>query len=121
MCSRLVHLAKTPILTIDNMLLDLLWHSSFVPSWHRAVQLSYSLAQTRGCMIVDDDVISIYMPKELERLESLRVQEFIHTRVYNVNLLKKGEMDIDLPTLFHASGWSFVIRFLRSPLLVEGI
>jgi hypothetical protein len=54
-------------------------------------------------------------------LESLRVQEFIHTLVYDVNLLKKGEMDIDVPTLFRAVGWSFVMRFLGSPLLVEGI
>jgi hypothetical protein len=34
MCSRLVHLVKTPVLTIDNMMLDLLWPSSFVPSSH---------------------------------------------------------------------------------------
>jgi hypothetical protein len=71
MCSHLVHLAETPILTTDNMLLDLLWSSSFLPSWHRAAQLSYSPAQTGGRKIVDDDDISIYMPKELERLESL--------------------------------------------------
>jgi hypothetical protein len=70
---------------------------------------------------VDDNDISIYAPEELERLESLRVQEFIHTRVYDVNLLKKGEMDVNLPTLFCAIGWSFVMRFLGSPLLVEGI
>jgi hypothetical protein len=121
MCSRLVHLAKTPVLTIDNMLLDLLWCSSFVPSWHRAVQLRYSPAQTRGRKIVDDDDISIYTPEELKRLESLLIQEFVHTRVYDVNLLMKGEMDVDLPTLFHVIGWSFVMRFLGSPLLVEGI
>jgi hypothetical protein len=30
-------------------------------------------------------------------------------------------MDIDLPTLFRAARWSFVMRFLGSPLLVEGI
>jgi hypothetical protein len=70
---------------------------------------------------MDDDDISIYMPEELERLESLWVQEFVHTRVYNVNLLKKGEMDIDLPTLFCAIGWSFVMRLLGSPRLVEGV
>jgi hypothetical protein len=70
---------------------------------------------------MDDDDISIYMPKELERLESLRVREFIHNRVYDVNLLKKGEMDVNLSTLFHVIGWSFVMRFLASPLLVEGI
>jgi hypothetical protein len=38
---------------------------------------------------VDDDDISIYTPEELERMESLQVQEFIHTCVYDVNLLKK--------------------------------
>jgi hypothetical protein len=88
----------------DNMLLDLLWSSSFVPSWRRATQLSYSPAQTGGHKIMDDDDISIYTPEELERLESLRVREFIHTRVYDVNLLKNGEIDIDLPTLFRAVG-----------------
>jgi hypothetical protein len=38
-----------------------------------------------------------------------------------VNLLKKGEMDVDVPTLFRAVGWSFVMRFLGSALLVERI
>jgi hypothetical protein len=70
---------------------------------------------------VDDDDISSYTPEELERLESLWVFEFIHTCVYDVNLLKKGEMDVDLPTLFRTVGWSFVMRFWLSPLLVEGI
>jgi hypothetical protein len=41
--------------------------------------------------------------------------------VYDVNLLKNGEMDVDLPTLFRVVGWSFVMRFWGSPLLVEGI
>jgi hypothetical protein len=70
---------------------------------------------------VDGDDISIYTSEEFERLESLWVREFIHTRVYDVNLLKKGEMDVKLPTLFHAVGWSFVMRFQGSPLLVEWI
>jgi hypothetical protein len=70
---------------------------------------------------MDDDDISIHTLKELERLESLWVWEFIHTSVYDVNLLMKGEMDIDLPTPFCAIGWSFVMRFLGSPRLVEGI
>jgi hypothetical protein len=121
MCSRLVHLTETPILTIDNMLLNLLRSSSFVPSWHRVAQLSYSPAQTGDRKIVNDDDISIYKMEELERLESLRVRDLVHTCVYNVNLLKKWEMDIDLPTLFRVIGWSFVMRFLGSPLLVEGI
>jgi hypothetical protein len=45
--------------------------SSFVLSWHRAAQLSYSLAQIGGRKIMDDDDITIYMPEELARLESL--------------------------------------------------
>jgi hypothetical protein len=71
MCSHLVHLAKTLVLTIDNMLLDLLRSSSFVPSWHKAAQLSYSNTQTGGRKIVDDDGICIYMSEELERSEAL--------------------------------------------------
>jgi hypothetical protein len=71
MCSRLVHLAKTPILTIDNMLLDLLQSSSFVPCWHRATQLSNRPTQIGGRKILDYDDISIYTPEELERSESL--------------------------------------------------
>jgi hypothetical protein len=70
---------------------------------------------------MDDDDISICTPEELERLESLWVQEFIHTRVHDVNLLKKAKMDVDLPTLFRAVGWRFVLRLLGRPLLVEGI
>jgi hypothetical protein len=71
MCSCIVHLAETPVLTIDNMLVDLLRSSSCVPSWRRATQLSYSPAQTRGRKILDDNGISIYTPEELERLKSL--------------------------------------------------
>jgi hypothetical protein len=65
MCSRLVHLAKTSVLTIDNMSLDLLRSSSFVPSCHKATQLSYNPAQTGCRKIMDDDDISIYTPEEL--------------------------------------------------------
>jgi hypothetical protein len=68
MCSCLVHLAETPVLTIDNMLLDLLRSSSFVPSWHRATQLSYNPAQTGGRKIMDDNDIFIYTSEQLERL-----------------------------------------------------
>jgi hypothetical protein len=53
---------------------------------------------------MDNNDISIYTPEELERLESLRVQEFVHTHVYDVILLKKEEIDVDLPTLFRAVG-----------------
>jgi hypothetical protein len=82
--------------------------------------LGYS-PQIEGRKIMDDDDISVYMSEELERLESVQIREFVHTHVYDVNLLKKEEMDVNLPTLFHVVGWSFVMRFLGSPLLVEGI
>jgi hypothetical protein len=71
MCSHLVRLAETPVHTIDNMLLDLLWSSCFVPSWQKATQLSYNPVQNRGHKIMDDDDISIYTLEELERLQSL--------------------------------------------------
>jgi hypothetical protein len=103
-CSRLVHLAKKLILVIDNLLFDLLRFLSFLPSCHSAAQLSYSPTQTEGRKIMDNDDISIYTPEELERLESLQVQEFIHTRVYDVNLLKKGEIDVNLPAPFRTVG-----------------
>jgi hypothetical protein len=66
-----VHLAEIPVLTIDNLLLDLLQSSYFVPSCHGAVQLSYSPKQTGGHKIMDDDDIFIYTPEELERFKSL--------------------------------------------------
>jgi hypothetical protein len=75
-----------------------------MPSCHRAAQLSYNPAQTEGRKIMDDDDNSIYTPEALERLESLQFQEFVHTHVYDVNLLKKGKMDVDLPTLFRGIG-----------------
>jgi hypothetical protein len=71
MCPRQVHLAEPPVQTIDNMLLHLLWSLSFVPSWHRAAQLSYSPMQIEGRKIMDDDDISIYMAEAMETIESL--------------------------------------------------
>jgi hypothetical protein len=38
-------------------------------------------------------------------LESLHVREFIHTRVYDVNLLERVGLDIELPTILHTIGW----------------
>jgi hypothetical protein len=62
---------RNTVLTIDNMLFKLLWSLSFVSSWHKATQLSYSTTQARGLKIVDNDDISIYTLEKLERLETL--------------------------------------------------
>jgi hypothetical protein len=51
------------------MLLNLLQSSSFMPSWHKAAQLSYNPAQTEGHKIMDNDDISIHTPEKSERLE----------------------------------------------------
>jgi hypothetical protein len=37
-----------------------------------------------------------------------------------VNLLKKGEMDVDLPTLFCTVGWSFVEEIRQIEHTMEG-
>jgi hypothetical protein len=50
---------QNTILTIDNVLLDLLRSSFFVPSCHRATQLSDNPAQTGGHKIMDYNDISI--------------------------------------------------------------
>jgi hypothetical protein len=39
MYSHLVYLAETLVLTIDNMLLNLLRSLAFVPSWHRVLKI----------------------------------------------------------------------------------
>jgi hypothetical protein len=46
---------------------------------------------------IDDDNISICIYEELARFESLCVQEFAHTHVYDVSLLKCVDLDIELP------------------------
>jgi hypothetical protein len=47
---------------------------------------------------IDDD-IPIHSDKELARFESLRMQEFAFTRVYDVSLLEHVGLDIELPTV----------------------
>jgi hypothetical protein len=89
MCSCLLHLAKTVVLTTQKC-------CSTCCGLHPLCLL----AQTRGHKIMDNDDISIYMSEELERLESLRVWEFVHTHVYGVNLLKKGGWMSTFPLSF---------------------
>jgi hypothetical protein len=41
----------------------------------------------------------------MEKSESLRRREFVHTRVYDVNLLERVGLDEELPTILRIVGW----------------
>jgi hypothetical protein len=69
---------------------------------------------------IDDRDISIRSKEELARFESLPVREFAHTHVYNVILLKRVGLDIELPTVIRCIGWEKLYDEPRSGGL-EGI
>jgi hypothetical protein len=56
-------------------------------------------------MAMDGDDISFCSTEEMEKYESLRQQEFGHTRVYDMNLLKRVGMDEELPLTLRTIGW----------------
>jgi hypothetical protein len=56
-------------------------------------------------MATDGNDIFIYSTQEMEKYESLRQQEFGHTHVYDVNLLKRVGMDEELPFILRTIGW----------------
>jgi hypothetical protein len=41
----------------------------------------------------------------MEKYESLRRQEFAHTRIYDVNLLKRVGLDEELPIILQTISW----------------
>jgi hypothetical protein len=84
---------------------DSSWSSSFVPSPHQTEGSIRYLAHDGVPMAMDDDDISICSTEEMGKYESLRQQEFGHTRVYNVNLLKMVGMDEELPLILRTIGW----------------
>jgi hypothetical protein len=56
-------------------------------------------------MTTDGDDISICTTAEMEKYESLCHREFAHTRVYDVNLLKRVGLDKELPTILRTISW----------------
>jgi hypothetical protein len=50
------------------------------------------------------DDISICTTEEMEKYESLHGREFAHTRIYDVNLLKRIDLDEELPTILRTIG-----------------
>jgi hypothetical protein len=51
------------------------------------------------------DDISICTTEEMEKYESLHRREFAHTRIYDVNLLERVDLDEELPTILRTIGW----------------
>jgi hypothetical protein len=41
----------------------------------------------------------------MEKYESLRYREFVHTHVYDVNLLERVGLGEELPTILRTIGW----------------
>jgi hypothetical protein len=56
-------------------------------------------------MATNGDDISIRNTEEMSKYESLRQQEFGHTRVYDLNLLERVGMDEELPLILRTIGW----------------
>jgi hypothetical protein len=56
-------------------------------------------------MAIDNDNIPIYTTTEMEKYKSLRYREFVHTHVYDVNLLERIGLDEELPTILWTISW----------------
>jgi hypothetical protein len=83
----------------DNGSQDSPRSSSFMPSPHGTVGSRRYLAYDDVPEATDGDDISIHTTEEMEKYESLCHQEFAHTHVYNVNLLERVGLDLELPTI----------------------
>jgi hypothetical protein len=76
-----------------------------MPSSHETGGLIHYLTHDDVPMVTDGDDISIHSTEEMEKYESLCQQEFGHTLVYDVNLLKRVGMDEELPLILQTIGW----------------
>jgi hypothetical protein len=88
----------------DNRSQDSPRSSSFVPSPHGAVGSSRYLAHDNVPEATNGDDISICTTEEMEKYKFLRHREFAHTRVYDVNLLKRVGLDEEFLTIFRTIG-----------------
>jgi hypothetical protein len=88
----------------ESMSQDLARPWSFMPPQHGVTKSSYNQAQAE-VPTEDDDSITIWNTKGWKMFESLHVRELVHTHVYDVNLLKRVGLDIEVPTILHAIRW----------------
>jgi hypothetical protein len=89
----------------DNGSRDSQQSLSFVPSPHGTVGSSRYLAHDDVSSATDSDDISIHTTEEMVKYESLRRQEFAHTRIYDVNLLERVGLDEELPIILCTIDW----------------
>jgi hypothetical protein len=101
----------------DNGSQDLPRSSSFVPLPHGTAGSSHYLAHDDIPVATDSDDISIHTTEEMNKYESLHHQEFPHTHVYDVNLLKRVGLDEELPTILRTISWG---KFYDEPRLDSG-
>jgi hypothetical protein len=97
--------------------------SSFVSSPHETEGEGGSicyLANNDITMASDGDDISICSTEEMEKYESLHQREFGHTRVYDVNLLKRVGMDKELPLILRTIGWRKLYGGDRTTRVTDG-
>jgi hypothetical protein len=76
-----------------------------VPSPHGTAGSSHYLAHDDIPEATNNDDIPIYTTTEMEKYESLHYREFVHTRVYDVNLLERVGLDKKLPTILRTIVW----------------
>jgi hypothetical protein len=76
-----------------------------VPSPHKTVGSSHSLAHDDVLEAMNGDDISICTTEEMKKYESLHRLEVPHTRIYNVNMLERFGLDEELSTILRTIGW----------------
>jgi hypothetical protein len=94
--------------------------SSFVPSPHETRGSIHYLAHDDVPMAMDGDDISICSTEEMEKYKSLRHRVFVHTRVYDVNLLERVGMDEVLPLILRTIGWGKLYGRDRTTRATDG-
>jgi hypothetical protein len=76
-----------------------------VTSLHGTAGSSHYLAHDDVPEATNSNDITIRTTEEMEKYESLHHREFAHTRIYDVNLLKRVGLDDELPTILWIIGW----------------
>jgi hypothetical protein len=76
-----------------------------MPSPHDTVGSRRYLAHVDVPEAMNSDNISIRTTEEMEMYESLHRQDFVHTRIYDVNLLERVGLDEELSTILWTIGW----------------
>jgi hypothetical protein len=91
-----------------------------MPSLHETGGSIRYLAHDDVPMATEGDDISIRSTEEMEKYESLHQREIGHTRVYDVNLIKRVAMDEELPLILRTIGWGKLYGRDRTTRATDG-